>query len=565
MINFERENTGKNAQILLSGIWYSELPDIFDMDIFKGNITEVLRMVEQNGYDSYKKIENGLITDMNNIVSPDYLRQPGVEPIIYYTFKKNQSLREMQIPNPIHYISFIYNSLWIFEDLFEKLYLDLDYKAYVDSSNSYIVFGEEFNLATGYDEWQEIELGVFVSSNSKIQGNQVMITNKERYELAAETYRYGMKMDIESFFPNIYTHYLDKIKNMEPYNRFQNVQEYFTFLDVYHQRINNNQTKGIPAGVFSAHLASELLMLCVDSQIKKVIEVEHMGYIRYVDDLTFFADSKEELQKVSSKVQKILNGFRLRVNSNKNELFSNAKRIQNTDLIEIEKSLPWLLSDTEENLTIELLYFLKRYIAELLELNQISQIKTILTLLNKSINSNKLNLNGMEYTLVCYCQVLLLENPNLTCHGYKIINSVMDRIDNLERYIQLLKKKTNVIDTEYEDTLIQIWHYFVLLRHLEDEEKTQYLVEKIDSVKNPIILSMFVIKGEKRNTKLFDHIVETFRKELNNNNSDWKRKIMYSRWWLPLYRIWMLDKHNYMAFMQTTLFPKVLKDLGKVQ
>lgn len=574
MINYEKENTLANSEILLSGIWYSELPPIIDMNHLKSNIKYVMEQLKEDKYDTYKKSQTGIVIDMNSVVSPDYMRQPGVEPIIYYTFKKNHGLREMQIPNLIHYISFIYNSLWVFEDLFEKLYLAGDYSEYVSSSNSYIVFGEEFIINTaGYeDELENSELrGIFVSSNSKIQGSLVMSTNKERYELAAGTYRYGLKMDVESFFPNIYTHYFDKIKTMKPLNAFEGIDNYFTFLDTYHQRINNNQTKGIPAGIFSAHLASELLMLCVDVRIKQEILKDNMGYIRYVDDLTFFSDSKEELSIVASKVQKILNEFRLRINNNKNELFSTVRRIENTNLNEIKSNFLWLLpSNDEATLDYHALDSLKAYIAELLEQKRISQIKTILTLLNKKIKNDNFNVNNMEYSIVCYCQVLILEDLNLACHGYRIIESVMckikERQGDLAKYIDLLKNKTNIIDKEYEDTLVQIWHYYVLTGNLNDIEKISFLEERKTEgvIKNPIILAMFVIDGKKKNTKLFKYILDMFKKE-TNGASDWKQKIMYSRWWLPLYKIWLNDNHNYENFMQTSLFPKVLKDLGKTE
>lgn len=562
MINFDMENLETNANILLKGLWYSELPDVLDISRLSRNIMRVIRKQEAQGYDNYEKNDGNFIKDFKNVVSPDYLRKPGVEPITYYSFKKNQSLREMQIPNIIHYVSFIYNSLWVFENLYQKLYLELDYDEYVKNSNSYIVLGEEFYIETGYDEVEEVELGVFVSSNSKSQGNQIMISNRERYEKEARTYRYGLKMDIESFFPNIYTHYFDKIKDMCPFNTIVNVKEYLTFLDVYHQRTNNNQTKGIPAGVFSAHLASELLMLCVDNRIKEVFAAEDIGYIRYVDDLTFFSDSKETLQRIPGQVQKILNEFRLRLNSNKNELFSNAIRIQATDLLEIEQEIPWVLSEQQEKFSVERLYSLKKYITKLLNAERVAQIKTILTLLNKKIKNKKMDIANIAYSLMCYCQVLVLENVTLACHGYRIIETIIQDSADKSGYITLLKEKAPLVDLEYEDTLVQIWHYYVLLKYMTDIEKTSYFEERKDNIKNPMILSMFVIEGKHKNAKLFRHIVEMFKSELVNE-TDWKRKIMYSKWWLPLYCIWLVDEHNYEQFMQSKTFPEVLKDLGK--
>ncbi len=564
MIDFDRENTEKNAEILLNGFWYAELPDILGMDLVLNNIVDVMKKIDGNEYDKYLKFPSGIIKDMKNISSPDYLRSPGVEPIVYYTFKKNQSLREMQIPNLIHYLSFIYNSLWVFDNLFEKLYLDESYSDYVNNSNSYIVFGEEFNIISDYDDAEDIELGVFVSKNNKIQGNRVMGANMHRYELISSTYRYGLKIDIESFFPNVYTHYLEKIKALQPYKSMENVDEYFIFLDKYHQRINNNQTKGIPAGTFSAHVAAELLMLAIDEKIKKEALTEDVGYIRYVDDLTFFSDSKEKLQNVLFKVQKILNYFRLRINVNKNELFNNARKIQNTDLIEIEYRFPWLRSEYDEELTVHRLQHLQNYITSLFETNNLSQIKVILTLLRKKIESATLDLLGNEQRMMNYCQLLVLENGSLASHGYKIIDLILQQIDNGE-HIQYMQKKATLIDGEYEDTLIQIWHYFVMLKNMGEKEKKTYFKANKEKIKNPLIISMFVTKGRKQNSDVFKHIVEMFKNELGSGSSDWKHKIMYSRWWLPVYKIYLMDSHDYESFTKGSCFPKILVDLGKVE
>ena len=206
MIDFELESTAKNAQTLLEGMWYMELPELLDKERLFSNLMEILNHINDgNIYDSYKTDEQNFITDYKNIDSPSYLRKPGVEPITYYVFKNNKSLREMQIPNLIHYISFIYNSLWIFDDLFEELYCNSDNKAYIDNSNSYVVFNDLFFIQKQYDEEEEVELGVFTNKNNKIHGNAIMSSNRARYEHIAEAYLYGVKMDIEFSNPLIYT------------------------------------------------------------------------------------------------------------------------------------------------------------------------------------------------------------------------------------------------------------------------------------------------------------------------------------------------------------------------
>lgn len=133
--------------------------------------------------------------------------------------------------------------------------------------------------------------------------------NNVRYLKKQGAKLHSVKVDIESFYPNVYTHYLSKIKDAEPYKDNICCDTYFDFLDYYNMKINNNQTKGIVTGVYSSTISAELLMLCVDYEINNVIGDE-VSYIRYVDDLTFFSDSLEEIYSKMPLVQRVLNKYR---------------------------------------------------------------------------------------------------------------------------------------------------------------------------------------------------------------------------------------------------------------
>lgn len=37
---------------------------------------------------------------------------------------------------------------------------------------------------------------------------------------------------------------------------------------------------------------------------------------------------------------------------------------------------------------------------------------------------------------------------------------------------------------------------------------------------------------------------------------------MFSKWWLPIFKIKMVDDYNYDRFLKSLLFPKVLTDLS---
>lgn len=60
-------------------------------------------------------------------------------------------------------------------------------------------------------------------------------------------------------------------------------------------------------------------MLCVDYEISEKMKDKSMDYIRYVDDMVFFSDNKQELEGMVSEVQRILGKYRLRINGSKTE------------------------------------------------------------------------------------------------------------------------------------------------------------------------------------------------------------------------------------------------------
>lgn len=162
MIDINADNTITNARILLEGMFYSELPPVLDYSVLEDNIMEVLTKMADEEYD-YFCYDSGFIKDYKKIVPPKYIRGNGVETITYYTFKRNATLREMQLPHLLHYCGFIYNSLFVFEEIFTPLYLEPDNQKYVENSNSYFVIGDSFTVSTGYEEWEEWEEGIFTT------------------------------------------------------------------------------------------------------------------------------------------------------------------------------------------------------------------------------------------------------------------------------------------------------------------------------------------------------------------------------------------------------------------
>lgn len=560
MIDLTQENYLTNAKLLLNGFWYAELPNLIDMEELEEAIEDIFTGIENSEIRTFKKSADDFIEDFCGIASPPYVRSPGVEAISFFDFKKNRSLREMQIPNLVLYFAFMYNTLANFSDLFEKLYLDPTNSRYVDNSNSYLVFEDEFVLHSYLGEDEIISAGVFTTKNNKISTSVALAENRKRFLATEADYLYSLKMDIESFFPNLYTHNFEKMADKLPFSNLSVDFRYFRFLDHFHQRINNNQTKGIPAGIFSSHIAAELCMLCVDEEIRNYLEIREnpIGYVRYVDDLNFFSDSESELAELYPIVQSILNKYRLRINGNKTEAIHAVYSLQPAYIAEILHDLP-ILSETDEpqNITTSDYYLVKRYIGNCLNDKRSSQIRALLTLLYRRISENTIRIGEISKELFYYLLKLVFEDVSLTTHIYRLLDLILEREADSAEFIAALQRKGPKIDAEYPDTILQIWHYYVLFRYSSDEARMEMVKSLRTKHFNPLVASTMVLRGKKKNKELYSIIRDAYK--LEAGEAGWQATIMNSRWWLPLFKISRYDSHNYDHFMQSANFPDLLK------
>lgn len=176
MVNLDTENNKKNAKLLLQGMWYSNLPDLLDIEELSENLESVFFDINLQNTSHYEQDADGFIKSWRGINSPPDIKKPGVEALSFFDFKKNKSLREMQIPNLLHYLSFIYNTLFEFKPLFHELYLNEDNFSIVSNSNSYLVFDDTFVIHdyAVTEEGEEVIVGVFTTKNNKINNSAML-------------------------------------------------------------------------------------------------------------------------------------------------------------------------------------------------------------------------------------------------------------------------------------------------------------------------------------------------------------------------------------------------------
>lgn len=572
MIDKNNDIQQRNIDLLIAGYWYEDLPPVIDIANMKEMIKGIIEKIDNDIYDDFYKTD-GIITEYKNTQAPSYIFNDGIEPITFFEFKKNGALREMQIPNLKYYCTFVYNTIAVYDELFSKLYSEPEYDKYVCNSNSYILFNELFHIYKLYDGSEEIiESGIFAVKNNKTTGQLAHEENNVRYLKKQGAKLHSVKVDIESFYPNVYTHYLSKIKDAEPYKDNICCDTYFDFLDYYNMKINNNQTKGIVTGVYSSTISAELLMLCVDYEINNVIGDE-VTYIRYVDDLTFFSDSLEEIYSKLPLVQRVLNKYRLRINNNKTETQKSIYNMSYVDVYELKKRFDFFDFDSADIIKYdkEIFYNIKGYVARAYDNNLKSEIKAFLSMFRRAISLKKLcfdideKIDLKKHTVAYMLQLACLE-PIFASRCYRVIISILDLIDKKNKkdeIVKLLKSKNDFINVTYHYSLLQIWHYYVLSKH-DVKLNIKELLDSFGSDEiNPIILAGFVKEKNAANKELFDYIKKTYSSIVykEGESSYWMRSIMFSKWWLPLLVIYLKDGKNYSQFYESQHFHEIYKEM----
>ena len=109
-------------------------------------------------------------------------------------------------------------------------------------------------------------------------------------------------------------------------------------------------------------------------------------------------------------------------------------------------------------------------------------------------------------------QLACLE-PIFASRCYRVIISILDLIDEenkKDEIVKLLKLKNAFINATYHDSLLQIWHYYVLSKY----DAKANIIELLDSFGNdeinPIILAGFVKEKDEANKELYDYIKKTY-------------------------------------------------------
>lgn len=135
--------------------------------------------------------------------------------------------------------------------------------------------------------------------------------------------RLVVQADIANCFPSIYSHslpwaVLGKQQAKESYRQRQG-DSWADKLDKHARHLKYNETNGLLIGPHASNLLAEIVLTAID---QKLLERDFTRLHRYIDDYTFYADSKEKVAEFLHDLFIALREYDLTLNEKKTKITS---------------------------------------------------------------------------------------------------------------------------------------------------------------------------------------------------------------------------------------------------
>ena len=203
------------------------------------------------------------------------------EPLKYSGYKNENARRKFAVPNPYHYL------------------LAVDFIVNHRAEIAAILNRSSISLTAPISKKPSIDQPFTKRTNSVAE-------TKCEIEKLFQNNRYEIRLDINSFFDNIYTHVLSWAVHTKPIaKQHRNDSSYWgNRLDEVLRAMNSNQTNGILIGNAVSRIASEIILCTVDEQLTK--KFKDIACRRFVDDYYIYVKNSNQVQEVISFLRSAL-------------------------------------------------------------------------------------------------------------------------------------------------------------------------------------------------------------------------------------------------------------------
>ena len=213
-------------------------------------------------------------------------------PLTYSGYKSESSRRKFALPNPYHYckaVDFIVNN-------------EAQIKAILEKS--------KYSLTAPIDRQPKKGQPYAKRSNS-------VLDTKREIECLYQNNRYEIRLDINAFFDNIYTHCIPWVIHgiATAKKRRRDDTLIGNRLDSLMRSLNYDQTNGILVGNAVSRIVSEIILCAIDEQISK--KFPKISCCRFVDDYYIYTSDSAQIEEIISYIRTCLAQYELSFNENK--------------------------------------------------------------------------------------------------------------------------------------------------------------------------------------------------------------------------------------------------------
>lgn len=213
-------------------------------------------------------------------------------PLIYSGYKSETARRKFAVPNPYHYckaVDCIVQQEPTLKPIFEK---------------------SPYSLTAPVDR-------VPKASQPYAKRSSSIAETKQEIELLYQDNRYEIRLDINSFFDNIYTHTIPwAIHGISVAKKKKNDRTLLgNQLDKHIRSMNYDQTNGILVGNALSRIVSEIILCTIDSQIHE--QFPDVSCCRFVDDYYIYTKRSTQVQEIIAFIRGCLSKYELNFNESK--------------------------------------------------------------------------------------------------------------------------------------------------------------------------------------------------------------------------------------------------------
>lgn len=213
-------------------------------------------------------------------------------PLTYSGYKSESARRKFAIPNPYHYckaVDLIVQNEAVINDVFRR---------------------SKYSLTAPINKSPKEE-------QPYSKKTTCVADTKNEIEKAYQNNRYEIRLDINAFFDNVYTHSIPwAIHGIEVSKQRKNDNTLLgNKIDKCMRSMNYDQTNGILVGNAISRIISEIILCTIDSQIQR--RFENIECRRFVDDYYIYTSDLTQVQEIISYIRICLSKYELFYNENK--------------------------------------------------------------------------------------------------------------------------------------------------------------------------------------------------------------------------------------------------------